>query len=274
MGVTLDQITQQGLSSLDTSCAQGLRIRQIIEGACVHKMDGLDGRVFSDLRILLVFTDQAHGFTYHHDRIESATIAALIDRPLQEVARWQLTPAIKTAVADCIFDAINKHDHYYNFIGDVPQRAEQRARAVVQGIEPGARVLLLGAVSEMVSAIVARGAILSITDMAAEKIGRTIDGIAITSPTPQPELQGYDYIIATGMVFATDTADGLFDAIRTSNVKLRIFMESGAGFANKLIELGADLVLAEQFPFYDLSPGNSSKFKLFRKKPISTPGTS
>ena len=165
MGLILDQIIQEGLKSMESSDIRHLHIGQVMEGVCIHTMSKVDGVVFNDLRFFLILTDRAYGFAYHQGHIAPVTIAALVGKPLEEIVRWQLSPAIKTAVADCVYNAVNRPYRYRSFNGDVPRRAEQRAKTIVQDIEGGAKVLLLGAVSEIAREVVARGAALHISDI-------------------------------------------------------------------------------------------------------------
>ena len=118
-------------------------------------------------------------------------------------------------------------------------------------------VVLFGAVGAFLESLSRTGHTLLAADLHPAVIGQSWSGIAVRSFY---EVRGMVrpgcLLVLTGMSISNDTIDDMFALSREHKAPLIIYAQSGASFASDYINLGAECVVAEQFPFYTM-PGLS-----------------
>jgi hypothetical protein len=105
-----------------------------------------------------------------------------------------------------------------------------------------------------------------VLDLSPAKIGLTIEDVAVGAAAGRvigEVIHEQDVVIASGMIFTNDSVDDIFGAIRSSNCRLILYMESGSNFGRQLLDYGADRVVVEYFPFYDFC--GDTRYSIFEK---------
>ncbi|MCR4264044.1 MAG: hypothetical protein NUV98_05010, partial [Candidatus Roizmanbacteria bacterium] len=145
-------------------------------------------------------------------------------------------------------------------------KALMRAKELVDGIPEGSKVLLLGAVTEIIEECSKKKLLLTVLDLEPSKIGLTLSQKPIEDSNKllSERIRQVDYVIATGMIFVSSTADMLFDGAMNQNYKLVLYMETGSNFGERLLQHGAYKVLSEFFPYYDFS--GDTKYLVHQQK--------
>lgn len=176
---------------------------------------------------------------------------------------------LKVALTDALYCLLNKHrikKVETFFVGNLRQKAQERAQKLLQNIPSGSKVLLLGAVTEIIEEASRRNVELNVFDLESQKLGLNLRNVRVDSGNSlnfTDKIKNVDYIVATGMIFVSNTADEIFKLVNENDKKLIMYMESGSNFGESLIKFGAETVLSEYFPYYDFF--GDTKYSLFQK---------
>lgn len=248
--------------------SENFRIDNITHATRLYRMNGCD-RVFDDLQSVILALPNAYGFAYFQEpRIHELKV--YVGRDAREVLKERVPNYFKVALLDALFGTRTRGGERGILYGNKTQKARERARLLLKEITPNARILLIGATSDIAHEARAQGRTFRMIDLESQKIGISIDGIMVEDGTQgKGTLQAIresDHVIATGMIFSTGTADAVLDEVRASGAKLTLFLETGAHFGEMLLAHGADIVFAEQYPFYTF-PG-PTEYCVYRRSGV------
>lgn len=262
----LETLLSNGTHSLAQE-AENLRIDNIILGKSLYTIKDCDS-VFTDMNFCLVLLENAYGFSYFQEEIDY-DLSKFVNKEIPEILKEDIPLYMRVALADAMYCLLNKEDIERAssfFVGDLREKARQRAIKLMDQIPPGSRVLLIGAATEIVDEAAARDIDLSVLDLEPQKIGLQISSRIVESGAGSDiaeRIKSAQYIIATGMIFVSNTADAIFGLAIENEVNLIMYMETGSNFGQQLLDFGASAVLAEYFPFYDFY--GKTKYALFEK---------
>jgi hypothetical protein len=252
----LQKLTDQAM----VICAdkkESLRIDNIIIGKTFYTMKGCD-TVFADMNFCLVLLEDAYGFSYFQEEIDYK-IRKYVNKEIPDVIIENIPMYLRVALTDALYCHINKRrlNSTSNLLrGNLRQKAATRAKILMSSVAPGSNVLLLGAVTEIIEESKQKDIHLEVFDLEPQKVGLEFGGTRVKLCSSQDLLEKIkkaDYVIATAMIFVTDTADEIFALVSEYDTKLIMYMESGSNFGQQLLDFGADIVLSEYFPYYDFS---------------------
>lgn len=168
---------------------------------------------------------------------------------------------VSIALLDSIYSVFPREPYQVHELhGSPADKADKRsslivdegARLVTGKKNKEIRVVNVGAVSEIVEKLSARGYRTFATDLDEDIIGQSLHGVTIESGRKTVEyVKNCDLALVTGMTLATDTLDEIVAAAQESGTKLLLFAETGAHFAEEYCRtIGIDTVVSEPFPFY------------------------
>lgn len=263
----IDKIYKKGLTDLQNMTNVNLRVDNIIIGQSIYTMKGVDGN-FDDMYFCLLLLENAYGFSYFQGKPNIKLIRQFVDKDITNIMDCTKTPLyFKVAALDALYCLINKKSMtQHKFLkGNLRSKAKQRAKQLVKDIPPKSKVLLVGAVTEIIEEANNQGLNLSVVDLENTKIDLIIDKTIVNDGRNKiiNKIRQSDYVVVTGMAFSTDTADKIIRVCQENGIKSIFFMQTGANFGNKLIDFGVDKVLSEYFPFYDFH--GDTKYSVFKK---------
>lgn len=244
---------------------ENLRIDNIILGKSLYTIKGSES-VFTDMNFCLILLENAYGFSYFQEEIDYG-LSKFVNKEILAILDEEMPTYFRIALADALYCYLNREvlaTSTVLFVGNLREKARQRARKLLSSIPFGARVLLIGAATEIIDEAVARNIDLSVLDLEPQKIGLQISGKNVESGGVSDfteRMKSVEYVIATGMIFVSDTADEISRLATENKIKLIMYMETGSNFGPQLLSFGATKVLAEYFPFYDFF-GNT-KYSIF-----------
>jgi Putative heavy-metal chelation len=135
------------------------------------------------------------------------------------------------------------------------------ADAVLRRKGPGAIkgrkpcVLVIGATSGIIDALVTRGLDVRATDMSPDVLGKSFGGVMVRDATENVSLiEAADLAIITGMTLPNRTLPGLIEAAKTHNTSTMIWAVTGKNLGHYYTEQGIDCVVSDPAPFLQL-PG-------------------
>ena len=243
-----------------------LRIDNIIIGKTLYTMKDC-GKVFTDMNFCLVLFENSYGFSYFQGEIDYS-LNDFVNKNAFNVLKQETPIYLRVAVIDALYCIINRRSftNKLTFTGDIRQKAKERAKVLLASIPNGAKVLLLGAATEIIEETKTKSCYLKILDLEKQKVGLKLHSICIENggePDLKKRIEETDYIVATGMIFVSETADKIFNLTNQYRKKLILYMETGSNFGPQLLRYGADTVLSEFFPYYDFF--GETQYLLFRK---------
>lgn len=244
-----------------------LRIDNVIFGKSFYTMKDC-GQVFSDMNFCLVLFENAYGFSYFHGKIDYSLNDFVNKNALNIIENGRIPIYMRVAIIDAMYCLINKKKFTNKtfFMGGIKQKAKERAKVLLSSIPDEAKVLLLGAATEIIEEAKAKNCSLRVLDLEKQKIGLEFYSTHIENCAEvnlENEIKEVDYIVATGMIFVSETANKIFDLSSENGKNLILYMETGSNFGPQLLKYGADTVLSEFFPYYDFF--GETKYLLFRK---------
>jgi hypothetical protein len=135
------------------------------------------------------------------------------------------------------------------------------ADAVLRRKGPGAIkgrkpcILVIGATSGIIDALVTRGLDVRATDMSPDVLGKSFGGVMVRDATENVSLiEAADLAIITGMTLPNRTLPGLIEAAKTHNTSTMIWAVTGKNLGHYYTEQGIDCVVSDPAPFLQL-PG-------------------
>lgn len=262
----LDTLTAEAKDYFNGS-DKNLRIDNLILGKTLYTIKD-SSTVFTDMNFCLVLFENAYGFAYFQNDIDYS-LGEFVNKNSLGVLDQKIPPYFRVAILDALFCLINKDSlkDTSSFKGSLREKARQRAAELLKVVPEKAKVLLLGAVTEIIEEAQRKECDLKVLDLEKQKIGLEIYSTNIENGERtdiEDEIQKTDYIIATGMIFVSETADNIFEFARKYNKHLILFMETGSNFGPQLFIHGADTVLSEFFPYYDFY--GDTKYCIFTTK--------
>jgi hypothetical protein len=148
----------------------------------------------------------------------------------------------------------DKHAHRARLFAD-------EAEATLRRKGPGAikgrklRILVIGATSGIIGALVERGLEVSATDMSPDVVGKNLGGVRVCDATENGSLiEAADLVIITGMTLPNRTLPGLIETAKTHNTSTMIWAVTGKNLGHYYTEQGIDCVISDPAPFLQL-PG-------------------
>ena len=251
----LDKVIGEGLSELSKLSGVSYRVDNIILGKSIYTMKDCD-KVFKDMNMCLLLLEKGYGFSYFQSEIDFDLAEKYVNHDLREILNENVPLYLKVALADAIYSLLNNRipkNKYRYLKGDLRAKACSRARELVMSIPKKAKVVLLGAVTEIIDECMKRDIQLSVLDLEPSKVGLNLNNKRVENSESlfSEKIKTADYVIATGMIFVSDTADILFEKCKSNSSKLILYMETGSNYGHSLLKFGAHKVLSEFFPFYD-----------------------
>ncbi|HUY85098.1 MAG TPA: DUF364 domain-containing protein, partial [Candidatus Dormibacteraeota bacterium] len=221
---------------------------------------------------LTVLDSGTLGFSYHNDSpSQDESVRELVNINALEAldTHGNLDLPLRVSVLDAVYGAVNKRldrtpKRIVSLDGSYEEKADFRSRLITGQLEKGSRVLLVGLVTQFVRDMLARDMRVSVSDMSPELEGIEVYGVPVINSGNAwtlDRLEVCDAAVVTGASIATNTIDSIFETAAASNTKLHFYLETGSNFAPELIRRGAESVVAEKFPFYDL-PGEA-RFEVY-----------
>lgn len=260
----LDNLADEAKRHFNDS-EKDLRIDNLIMGKTLYTIKD-SSTVFTDMNFCLVLFENAYGFSYFQDDIDYS-LSEFVNRNSLEILDQKIPSYLRVAILDALFCLINKDQQKYplSFKGSLREKATQRAAELLKSVPEKAKVLLLGAATEIIEEAQRKECDLRVLDLEKQKIGLELHSTNIENGEHadiEDEIRNTDYIIATGMVFVSETADKIFEFVRKHEKHLVLFMETGSNFGLQLLKHGADTVLSEFFPYYDFY--GDTKYLVFK----------
>jgi putative heavy-metal chelation protein len=246
----------------------------VLSGQTYYRKSFLDNTM-SDLSFYLAILESgAAGFSYYNGQpLPGEVISQLVSRNAVEVLRGSdsIPFPLRVAILDAVYGELNRivgnaPHQIYPRSGSYREKANFRSQLMMEQLEPGKRVLLVGLVTEFVRDALGRGLQLSISDMSPELIDANVYGIPVVNRGNEwtlSRLADSDAAIVTGAAFSSNTVDSILETAQAHGVELYFYLETGSNFAHYLLSRGVRFVLAEKFPFYDL-PGETV-FEVYRR---------
>jgi len=231
-----------------------LRIDNIILGRTSYTMKDSNA-IFTDMNFCLVLFENSYGFSYFQSK-EDNNLDSFVNKNALEILDQDIPTYFRVALIDALFCEINKK-RFQNtsiFTGGLRRKATQRAKVLFDQIPENTKVLLLGAVAEFLEEAKDKKLNLKVLDLENQKIGLSMHTASIENGKDidiEKEIKNTDYVIATGMIFVSGTADRIFNLTKKYKKPLILFMETGSNFGPQLLDYGASIVLSEFFPYYD-----------------------
>lgn len=253
----LDKIIKKGLLSLAKLNDVNYRVDNIILGKSIYTMKD-NNKVFTDMNLCLLLLEQGYGFSYFQSEIDFKLVENYVNKDLRKLLKEEIPLYLKVALADSIYSVLNNLQPKYRYKylrGDLRTKASLRAKELVKSIPENSKVVLLGAATEIIDECERKKIQLSVLDLEPSKIGLIFckNIVENSNAVFEEKIKDADYVIATGMIFVSDTADLLFKFTKDNNYKLIFFMETGSNFGEALLDYGAYKVLSEFFPYYDFN---------------------
>lgn len=113
------------------------------------------------------------------------------------------------------------------------------------------KIVNVGVVGTIVKLLGDAGYIVCCSDLDEDLQGSVVHGVEVQGGDHTCELvRDADVAVVTGMTLATGTLEGILEASSEGGCKVLLFAETGANMAEAYMELGIDVVVGEQFPFY------------------------
>lgn len=216
-----------------------------------------------DLNYLLVQTNQigccylpreAHG-------IEAGDLlGASVFDPFED-------PGLELAALDAAYGAFTGEGEIRVLTGNNYEKASTRAHLICAEIEKllplgdkeNPRVGLVGVVGEILHELRGRPRLqIRATDFAPQVADSEMDGVRVHWGKETAEMvAAVDVALVTGMTLANGSLEEIVQVAREAHTKLVVFAETGHNFGPKLLSLGVNTVVAEDFPFYLTGPGPS-----------------
>lgn len=133
--------------------------------------------------------------------------------------------------------------------GTYAEKSLARARTLVaaMGVHASMRVGIIGAVHDIVRACIEEGAMVKVSDIG--QAGTSLLDVPIVADF-QSVLAESDIAFVTGNVIKTGTLQDVLTTARAHGVRLAFFAMTGANFAARYLEVGAELVSTERAPYY------------------------
>ena len=130
--------------------------------------------------------------------------------------------------------------------------------SLAQGLNlENARVLMVGVVGRVMSAMSELGLKVSGVDMDPEVVGKISGGIAVADSSMLSALiPASDIVLITGMTVANSSLDAILHQCSSLGVPVAVYAETGANFAPFYVKWGVASVVSESFPIYTI-PGYS-----------------
>jgi hypothetical protein len=254
----LDALAQIGINKTKGIPLGAFKIYKIQIGYSFAKHNDPPA-VYNTMRTCLITLDSGCGFSYFHGDLDE-TVKKYVDKDVRDIALDRMAPLyIRVAAIDALHSLISRRKEKDRAFlrGNRNEKGAQRAKEVFREVQPGDHVALLGAVPDFVILAKKKKFRISVYDMAESKIGTDCMGVQIQKGGNLEEILSTNprvtHVCATGMIFATGTAGEVFEVCRKYKKRLILFMETGANFGEELIQLGAQHVLAEFFPFFDFA---------------------
>ncbi|MFA5249656.1 MAG: hypothetical protein WC397_03945 [Candidatus Paceibacterota bacterium] len=243
-----------------------LRIDNIIIGETLYTMKDCN-TVFTDMKFCLVLFENAYGFSYFQEKIDYSPSNFVNKNALDVIGDAPVH--MQVAITDALYCLINEKDFKNKllFTGNIRQKGRKRANALLAHIPNGSKILLLGAAAEIIEEAKIKNCHIKVLDLEEQKIGLGFYSTDINDgkiSDIQKEIKETDYVVATGMIFVSQTADKIFELSRENGKNLTLYMETGSNFGPQLVGYGADTVLSEFFPYYDFF--GDTKYLIFRKE--------
>jgi len=161
---------------------------------------------------------------------------------------------IKIALLDAVYYHLNliqkiSPSATYEFRGLAAHKSIARARKIVElaGVASNSRVVMIGAIADIVRVILEKKAELQVADFALA--GTEIEGVKIKYDAI-PLIEWADIIIMTGNTLKTNTLGDLLDISRKLRKHVLVYAMSGANIAPRYLDYGASVVTSEPFPYY------------------------
>lgn len=263
----LQALLDDALRSL-IGTSESLRVDNIILGKSLYTIKGCD-TIFDDMNFCLVLLENGYGFSYFQGEI-NYDIGRFVNREITESIDLEIPLYLKVAFTDALYSVANIKSTKISkslLVGNLRQKAIQRAKELMQRIPNGSKVLLIGAVAEIAEQAALKDINLTVIDLEPQKIGLELYCSQIESSGEsdflKQKIMDSDYVVATGMIFVSDTADEIFRLAAECDTKLIMYMETGSNFGQELVKFGAEFVLSEYFPYYDFH--GDTKFSIFER---------
>lgn len=138
------------------------------------------------------------------------------------------------------------------------QKASMRDAAIAElaNIRRGQNIALIGVVNPLVKAIKERGGICLPCDL---QLKQTEDGQLVETDM-ELVLEQADNVICTAMTLSNGTFDRILQYVRSRNIPLTVYAQTGSALAAQFVKKGVTTLVAEPFPFTQFSSQQSTLY--------------
>jgi len=230
------------------------RLDNVLLGKTMYTMKE-SNTVFTDMNFCLILLENAYGFSYFQEEIDYS-LSKYVNCSIYELLEDSIPQYLRVALVDGLYCQINadKFAVANVFKGDLRQKATQRARLLFTDIPHGAKLVIFGVATEIIEEAMRTSCQYLTLDLEPQKIGLMLMGSEVMDARNydlEEVIAWADYILATGMLFVSHSADEIINLANMHGTKIVLYMESGSNFGPQLTGMGVDAVLSERFPFYD-----------------------
>jgi hypothetical protein len=187
-------------------------------------------------------------------------------------------PVDRAAVVDAVMSHVSRRadrelmvdgDPYAKYVVRAELFADEASTLLERAPSKGSRphVLVVGATTGIIGALVGRGFAVSATDLWPEAVGHELGGVRVQSGSTANArlMQDADLAVITGMTLSNRTLADLMALADQHNTATMIWAVTGHHFGDYYTQHGVDCVISDPSPFL-LLPG-PAPMGVWRRKP-------
>lgn len=223
-------------------------------------------RIFSEFGLLIATSSLGSSFKLSHENFDFDNIISLDAR----FVRTESLPLKVALIDSCYGNLVSEESYCYQINGCTTLKSKKRASIISEAVmdlnnKPNPRILMVGVVNSIVDNLISNGATCILSDLDDKLINQYHKSAIIHHGNMNTELiNECDVLLITGMAITTQTLGRLLVEANEMKKPVVIFAQTGSNFASEYLELGADCVIAEKYPWYCI-PGRSD-IKIYKKK--------
>jgi len=213
-----------------------------------------DNHLYYDPYFLVQLVSGAQGYCFMHpDDLKLSDLEGVAGKYALDVLP-HVPIYIQVALLDAVYYHLNRAERIsptatYEFHGLACQKSLARAQKIVDltCVTDNSRVVMVGAIADIVREILRRGAKLQIADFSLA--GTEIEGIKIQYDGTRM-IEWADTVIMTGNTLKTNTLGNLLDISQKLSKRILVYAMTGANIAPRYLDYGVSVVTSESFPYY------------------------
>jgi hypothetical protein len=261
--LSLQRITKNALESISSFSKSDLTVEFV---DIIMERARLSGNniEYKDPFLLIQLESGARGACFlHSNDISEDDLEGIAGRYIVDLLQTErIKHSIKIAIIDAAYEMINAHEgllprRIITLTGLANQKSKTRALELIDlaRVERHEKILFIGAIADLIWAAKQKDTVVRVADFALS--GSCIEGLNVEYDA-NPIINWADRIVMTGNTLKTDTITDLLTVIQNRKIPLLIYALTGANFAPRYLDYGADTVTCEKFPYYWYSNLESS----------------